>query len=239
MERDEYDKEVLALELKGKNTFLKEIRKILDQTSRISSTETTAIREGAILEGKVAKISHFGAFINLPEGKLGLVHISEIADEYVKNIEDFLTIGKIVKVKVIRVNAQEHKIDLSLKQVPTTTESYNLIVSAKSGTSNKDNVPQRVPVQAGQKQHKKNLSESTVDKFKSTLKVSRQPLDFDEFGRVKNAEQCPFRFVPHTVIRPVDADKSDETTDGNKNSKIPKNDTAKLMRRLLLLIPKV
>ena len=78
------------------------------------------------------------------------------------------------------------------------------------------------------------MSKSTVEKIETASKVSSQPLDIDKFGRVKNAEQCPFRFVPHTVIRPV-ADKYDENTDGNKNSNIPKNDTAKLMQIVNLM----
>lgn len=70
---------------------------------------------GAILEGRVTGITKFGAFVDLPEGKTGLVHISEIADTYVKDINDFLQEGQEVKVKVI--NLKDGKIGLSIRQV--------------------------------------------------------------------------------------------------------------------------
>ena len=53
---------------------------------------------GAILEGKVKSITNFGAFIALPEGKTGMVHISEVANAYVSDIRQHLTEGQDVKV---------------------------------------------------------------------------------------------------------------------------------------------
>lgn len=73
------------------------------------------VQAGDILEGKVTGITNFGAFIELPGGVTGLVHISEIAEEYVKDINDFLKINDRVKVKVISVDPRG-KIGLSIKQ---------------------------------------------------------------------------------------------------------------------------
>ena len=70
---------------------------------------------GAILEGKVRGITAFGAFVALPGGRSGLVHISEVADTYVRDVHDFLTEEQPVKVKVIGINPQG-KISLSVKQ---------------------------------------------------------------------------------------------------------------------------
>lgn len=70
---------------------------------------------GTKLEGKVTGITHFGAFVELPEGITGLVHISEIADNYVKDVNDHLKIGDMVTVKVINVD-KDGKIGLSIKQ---------------------------------------------------------------------------------------------------------------------------
>ena len=61
-----------------------------------------AIEEGAILEGTIVNITNFGAFIDLA-GKTGLVHISEVADTYVKDIKDFLKEGDKIKVKVLKI----------------------------------------------------------------------------------------------------------------------------------------
>lgn len=74
-----------------------------------------AIEVGAKLEGKVTGITHFGAFVDLSGGVTGLVHISEIADNYVKDVKDHLKIDDVVKVKVINVD-KDGKIGLSIKQ---------------------------------------------------------------------------------------------------------------------------
>ena len=59
------------------------------------------IEEGKVVEGTVSGITSFGAFIQLPEGKVGLVHISEIADTYVKDIKNYIKEKDKVKVKVV------------------------------------------------------------------------------------------------------------------------------------------
>jgi S1 RNA binding domain protein len=69
---------------------------------------------GSKLEGKVTGITKFGAFVELPGNVTGLVHISEIADTYVKDIHDFLKVGDVVTVKVLSV--REGKIGLSIKK---------------------------------------------------------------------------------------------------------------------------
>lgn len=74
-----------------------------------------ALEPGAIVTGKVTGISPFGAFVSLGEGKTGLVHISEVALSYVKNINDFLKENDEVKVKIISVDSNG-KISLSIKQ---------------------------------------------------------------------------------------------------------------------------
>lgn len=71
---------------------------------------------GSIVEGRVTGITHFGAFVELPEGKTGLVHISEVADEYVRDIKDFLKENDVVKVKVINIDPSG-KVGLSIRQV--------------------------------------------------------------------------------------------------------------------------
>ncbi|WP_067841253.1 S1 domain-containing RNA-binding protein [Amphibacillus sediminis] len=78
-----------------------------------------SIDVGSKLQGKVTGITNFGAFIELPEGKTGLVHISEVADNYVKDINEHLTVGDEVTVKVINVE-QDGKIGLSIKKAKET-----------------------------------------------------------------------------------------------------------------------
>ena len=71
---------------------------------------------GSILDGKVTGITKFGAFVALPEGRSGLVHISEIAYSYVNEVSDYLKEGQEVKVKVIGID-QTNRINLSIKKV--------------------------------------------------------------------------------------------------------------------------
>ena len=75
-----------------------------------------SIEVGSVVEGVVTGISNFGAFVELPEGKTGLIHISEVADVYVKDVHDFLNERDKVKVKVVSID-ERGKIGLSIKQL--------------------------------------------------------------------------------------------------------------------------
>ncbi len=75
-----------------------------------------SIKVGEIVEGVVTGIKDFGAFVLLPNGETGLVHISEVADSYVKDINEYLQKKDKVKVKVLSVNG-DGKIGLSMKRV--------------------------------------------------------------------------------------------------------------------------
>lgn len=70
---------------------------------------------GMIVDGKVTGITKFGAFVQLENGKTGLVHISEISNEYVTNIADHIQMNQEVKVKIMSVE-NEDKIALSIKR---------------------------------------------------------------------------------------------------------------------------
>lgn len=70
---------------------------------------------GNIVTGKVTTITKFGAFIALPGGKSGLVHISEVAPAFVNDVHDFLAEGQEVSVKILAITP-EGKINLSVKQ---------------------------------------------------------------------------------------------------------------------------
>ena len=70
---------------------------------------------GSFVEGTVSRITAFGAFVELGDGVSGLIHISEVANAYVKDVNDYLHVGDSVRVKVLSVEAP-NKIGLSLKQ---------------------------------------------------------------------------------------------------------------------------
>jgi len=75
---------------------------------------------GDVVIGKITGITSFGAFVRLPDGQEGLVHISEIADTYVTSVEHYLALGEEVNVKILGKN-DRGKYDLSIKQVPGNT----------------------------------------------------------------------------------------------------------------------
>ena len=116
---------------------------------------------GSIVEGKVTRITNFGAFVELEEGKTGLIHISEVADVYVNDVHDFLSEGDKVQVKVVNIDG--NKIALSLKQAkPKPQETDNQV--SKQNRRGDFRKPQR------------QLSASFEDKLSKFLKDSDERL---------------------------------------------------------------
>ncbi|MGD9560290.1 MAG: S1 RNA-binding domain-containing protein [Oscillospiraceae bacterium] len=70
---------------------------------------------GGIFEGKVTGVKNFGAFVRLPDGKTGMVHISEVSNEYIQELADVLSEGQLVRVKVLSINP-DGKVSLSMKR---------------------------------------------------------------------------------------------------------------------------
>ncbi|MGI6316280.1 MAG: bifunctional 4-hydroxy-3-methylbut-2-enyl diphosphate reductase/30S ribosomal protein S1 [Christensenellales bacterium] len=81
---------------------------------------------GTIVAGKIVRIVTFGAFVELEPGLDGLVHISQIADHRVNKIEDVLSVGEIVNVRILDVNPAERRISLSIRdaQIPESENDY-------------------------------------------------------------------------------------------------------------------
>ena len=104
-------------------------------------------RIGDIVEGKVTKITNFGAFVELDSEIDGLVHISQIGEEHVEKIKDFLKIGQQVSARVIKIDHEERRIGLSIKaanydnaQLQAEISAFDRIKSHSggSGTGNTD-----------------------------------------------------------------------------------------------------
>ena len=92
------------------------------------------IEVGQIVEGKVTGITNFGVFVDLGEGKSGLVHISEIAQTYVSDVKEFVKVGDAVKMKVLNIS-DDGKISLSIKKAQEPS------VERKPKFSDKDKRP--------------------------------------------------------------------------------------------------
>ncbi|MBM0066274.1 S1 domain-containing post-transcriptional regulator GSP13 [Alkalicoccobacillus gibsonii] len=125
---------------------------------------------GSIIEGKITGIKPFGAFVAIDEQKQGLVHISEVAHGFVKDINDVLTVGDEVKVKVISVDENSGKISLSIRatqEAPARPASK----PRPSGGGGNFGGGSRKPQQQQQKQQGFNTLE---DKLKEWLKQSNE-----------------------------------------------------------------
>jgi S1 RNA binding domain protein len=96
------------------------------------------IEPGSIVRGTVVKIADFGAIVRLGGGKSGLIHISEIADTFVRNVRDYVREEDEVVVKVLRVN-NKGRYELSLKQceveLPAKPPDRQLARAGRSATA--------------------------------------------------------------------------------------------------------
>lgn len=108
-----------------------------DVTKEPWTVHSDDIKEGDILEGKVARLTNFGAFVELFDGIEGLVHITEITDEHIAKSSDVLELGQKVRVKVLSFNKGDRKISLSIKDAVEINKEYLNYVddNEETGTS--------------------------------------------------------------------------------------------------------
>lgn len=104
---------------------------------------------GNLIEGKVSKITNFGAFVKLPSGIEGLAHISEVSDHNVSKVEDVLKVGQSAQFRVINVNKEERKLGLSLK----TKEAAEAAVKAETEKKEKHRAEKSERTKPQQQQH--------------------------------------------------------------------------------------
>jgi protein Tex len=91
-------------------------KQFVTATFNDSINEIEDLEQGMVLEGTVTNVANFGAFVDIGVHQDGLVHISEIANKFVKDIKVHVSVGDIVKVKVLEVNVEMKRISLSMKQ---------------------------------------------------------------------------------------------------------------------------
>ncbi|KMK77691.1 S1 domain-containing post-transcriptional regulator GSP13 [Alkalihalobacillus pseudalcaliphilus] len=123
---------------------------------------------GSIIEGKVTGIKPFGAFVAIDEEKQGLVHISEVAHGFVKDINDVLTVGDEVKVKIMSIDEGTGKVSLSIRATQEAPERP----ARKPRPSNQGGGGARKP-QAQQQKSQQGFN-TLEDKLKEWLKQSNE-----------------------------------------------------------------
>lgn len=126
-----------------------------------------SIEIGSKVQGKVTGITNFGAFIELPGGTTGLVHISEVADSYVKDVNDHLTVGDQIEVKVI--SEKDGKIALSIKKAIDRPEREKTSYTRRPRQGNDDRNAKN-----GRSKGNFKPKESFEDKIANFLKTSEE-----------------------------------------------------------------
>ena len=154
-----------------------------------------SIEVGSKLQGKVTGITNFGAFVKLPDGSTGLVHISEIADTFVKDINEFLEMDQEVEVKVLNVE-DDGKIGLSIRQAKPEEER------------------QKEREQQREQQRRSRPSGGSSSGGRNKRPSNRKPVD-----RQENFEQKMARFMKDSEERLSSLRRATESKRGGRGSR--------------------
>ncbi len=90
------------------------------------STIGKRYKVGQKVTGKVSKLASFGVFVEIEEGIDGLVHISQISDQHVEKVKDVLNVGQEVEARIVRIDAADRKIGLSIKAAAIEDEDFQV-----------------------------------------------------------------------------------------------------------------
>jgi ribosomal protein S1 len=111
---DEITAYVLKADKQGKRVFL--------SLEKPPAVTWDSLSEGDIVEGEVVRVESFGAFVDIGAERPGMVHVSELADGYVKAPSDVVSVGDKVQARVLKVNRKKRQIDLSMKSPEETVD---------------------------------------------------------------------------------------------------------------------
>lgn len=86
------------------------------------------MKPGEIVKGEITAIKPYGAFVKIDNNYIGLVHISEFSDNFVRSIEDYVSVGDVIDLKILKVN--DEKLSLSYKALHKRKKRYNIQLKA-------------------------------------------------------------------------------------------------------------
>lgn len=90
-------------------------------------------KAGSIVKGQVTGIEKYGAFVNIDGEYTGLIHISEVSNDFVKDIHDFLEIGEIIYCQILEVSEEEEKLKLSIKNINYKSNTKSKVKESRLG----------------------------------------------------------------------------------------------------------
>lgn len=124
------------------------------------------LKVGTLVEGKVDGITNFGAFVDLSNGQKGMIHISEVSTDFVRDIKDYLKVGQEVKAVVIKIS-EKNEIALSIKKLMQEKQSTQRTDRNKSRTFGRENNRSSRPGNADWQGTKKNSAVSFEEMLSS------------------------------------------------------------------------
>ena len=124
---------------------------------------------GSVVTGKVTGIAKFGAFVSLPGGKAGLIHISEVTNSYITNVEEHLKVGQEVRVKILSID-DKGRINLSAKQAASSPRR-----DARAAQNPRAETPENIRTASAPQEEV--LPKSDNRRFEDTLKKFLQDAD--------------------------------------------------------------
>jgi len=171
---------------------------------------------GHIIKGKVAKLTNFGAFVELEQDLEGLLHISELADHKIDKPQDIVKVGDEVEVKILKVDTDARKIGLSLRRVKWAAEEQ----AAESGRQRAPSGPEKVLSDADVAQIRK--QKDTPDESETTDAEPGQPDDQQEQQPEPAATEAPEQKVeedsPETELKTPEDSEQDQPEQTQENS---------------------
>lgn len=130
-----------------------------------------SLQVGQVVEGIVTRVMGYGAVVKLPEGKTGLLHISQIADEYVRNIRDYINPRDRVRVKIIGIHRRgKYDYELSIKALPP---EQRLLPSAKADKAPEPPDPSKMSLEEKIRKFLKESQERIAD-WKRSIELRRR-----------------------------------------------------------------
>ena len=111
-------------------------------------------KEGEIVEGLVTGVEQYGIFVSLDEYYSGLIHISEISDGFVKDVNNFVNVGETIKVRVLESDDEDFHVKLSIKNLNyRINRNKTKIIETGSGF---DILKEHLPIWINEKNNEKN-----------------------------------------------------------------------------------